>query len=110
MECSWHLCRNILIGRQTKFCSVNCKNKDAVTRKRRKNKAQLVEMFGGKCEKCGYDKSVAALHFHHKDDNKSFGIAEKGRTPNFQLLIDEARKCILICANCHAEDHYSSVV
>jgi hypothetical protein len=27
----------------------------------------------------------------------------KGRTISFERLLAEARKCVLLCANCHAE-------
>lgn len=106
MICNWHLCTKELVGRQRKFCSNGCKNKEAVTNKRRSNKLALVEMFGGKCMRCGYDKCPQALQFHHKDDNKSFGIAHGGSTRALDSLIEEASKCDLICANCHAEEHY----
>ena len=37
--------------------------------KERRNflKRRLVEHRGGKCEICGYDKSIRALEFHHID-------------------------------------------
>ena len=105
MKCDWHLCDNELTGRQTKFCSIACKNKHFVTKSRRESKKKLVELFGGKCVWCGYNKSVAALQFHHPDKNKEFGISEAGSSRAFDKRVAEARKCILICANCHAEHH-----
>lgn len=103
--CNWHLCTNILTGRQERFCSISCKNKFYVTKKRRQNKIALVEHFGGKCIRCGYNKCPQALQFHHLS-NKMFGIAQNGRTPSFEILVEEAMKCELICANCHAEEHW----
>lgn len=32
---------------------------------RRATKAKLVEGFGGKCNRCGYDKYAGAMDFHH---------------------------------------------
>ena len=82
-----------------------------VTRKRKKIKKQLVEYFGGKCKICSYDKCIGALDFHHKDPiNKSFGISCRGLTRSFQKALDEAKKCILICANCHREIEYNRSV
>jgi hypothetical protein len=44
------------------------------------------------------------LQFHHTDRKaKLFGVAMKGRTISFERLLAEARKCLLLCANCHAE-------
>jgi hypothetical protein len=55
--------------------------------------------------RCGYSKSVAALHFHHTDDNKEFGVAQ-GFSYSRAKMVKEAEKCELICANCHAEEHH----
>lgn len=72
---------------------------------RNKKKEELVEYKGGKCEICGYNKCITALHFHHKDPNeKDFSISRKSYS--FEKLKEEADKCILVCANCHAEIHY----
>lgn len=109
MICNAFNCLNEIsekrLTRKARFCTDACRNKTNVTIKRRRNKEKLVELFGGKCTRCGYNKCIGALQFHHKDDDKSFGIAEKGRTPSFDSLVEEAKKCILICANCHAELH-----
>jgi predicted transcriptional regulator len=77
---------------------------EAVARRRRKVKRILVDEAGGKCARCGYDRCQAALQFHHLDPaSKSFGIAGKGFTRSIDELRAEASKCILLCANCHAE-------
>jgi predicted Zn-ribbon and HTH transcriptional regulator len=34
---------------------------------RKERKQKLVEMFGGKCQTCGYNRSYKALDFHHVD-------------------------------------------
>ena len=104
MNCDWHKCNNKLKGRQKRFCSIKCKNKFYVTENRRKIKRKLVEHFGGKCIRCGYNKTYSALQFHHVGD-KGFGIAASGITRSFDTLIKEASRCELICANCHAEEH-----
>jgi hypothetical protein len=77
---------------------------EAVQRRRRKVKRILVEEAGGKCCLCGYDRSLAALEFHHLDPtSKSFGLAHRGITRSIEEVRREARKCILVCSNCHAE-------
>jgi len=62
-----------------------------------------VSLLGGKCMVCGYSKSLAALHFHHVRDKKFLISSSKTRAWN--LVLEELRKCILLCANCHAEVH-----
>lgn len=73
---------------------------------RRRTKARLVEMFGGRCVRCGYAAHVAALAFHHRDpDSKSFAISVDGVPRAWHRLVEEATKCDLLCANCHREVH-----
>ena len=53
---------------------------------------------------CGYDRSIAALQFHHLDRaTKQFTIGNLGITRSLERMRAEARKCVLLCANCHAE-------
>jgi transposase-like protein len=77
---------------------------EAVARRRRKVKAILVSEAGGRCCICGYDRSMRALHFHHIDPSqKRHEINAKGVALALDTLRAEARKCILLCSNCHAE-------
>ena len=74
---------------------------------RKAMKKEAVKRMGGKCERCGYDKCPAVLQFHHKDPNqKEFGLAQKGITHSWTEYWEEAQKCSLLCANCHAEEHF----
>jgi hypothetical protein len=71
---------------------------------RRRVKHRLVTEAGGRCARCGYDRCVAALHFHHLDPRqKSFALSRRGATRSFAEARAEAAKCVLLCANCHAE-------
>jgi hypothetical protein len=75
-----------------------------MTRYRQRNKEALVTEFGGACQACGYNKSMRALHFHHLDPSqKKFGLAAKRFSRTLEALREEAKKCVLLCANCHAE-------
>jgi len=77
---------------------------ERVARWRRQAKERLVAEFGGRCELCDYDACTGALQFHHVDPSvKDFGLAMRGRTRSMDKLRSEARKCVLVCANCHAE-------
>lgn len=71
---------------------------------RRKKKTLLVEMFGGKCLDCGYGAHWTALQFDHRDPaQKKFTISGgAGVAKAWNVLVEEARKCDLVCANCHA--------
>lgn len=84
---------------------------ESVVRRRRQIKQKLVEEAGGRCMLCGYSRSHAALVFHHIDPTrKSFGMAHGGCTRSLARAREEARKCLLLCANCHAEVEAGAVV
>lgn len=77
---------------------------DRVADRRRKVKRILIKEAGGRCSRCGYDRFVGALHFHHLDPaRKEFAVSGKGATFGIDVLRQEAAKCIVLCANCHAE-------
>ena len=72
-------------------------------------KHQLVLYKGGKCQECGYSKCEGALQFHHLDPNeKDFNLSNKYNNGCFDMdkLKLEVDKCVLLCANCHAEKHF----
>jgi len=76
---------------------------DSVMRRRRRVKQILVAEAGGCCRLCGYDRCTAALEFHHLDPSeKAFGLSQRGAR-SLEKLRAEARKCMLLCSNCHAE-------
>jgi transposase len=76
----------------------------AVHRRRREIKRVLVEEAGGACALCGYDRSLAGLHFHHVDRaDKAFALSRQGVTRSLTAARAEAAKCVLLCSNCHAE-------
>lgn len=64
---------------------------------------EALEYKGGKCEYCGYSKYKGALEFHHKDPTQKDpkGLRKYNRTK----LFAELDKCVLLCANCHREEH-----
>ncbi|MDQ3631890.1 MAG: hypothetical protein M3417_11615 [Actinomycetota bacterium] len=79
-------------------------NKARVTRHRRTVKEILVTEAGGACALCGYDRCRRALSFHHVDpEQKSFGLALGGVSRSLDKAREEAKKCVLLCANCHME-------
>jgi len=110
-------CSKKLTGKQTKFCSKKCKtkhfhksNKKLYSKYRNKrrtnNKNKLIKIFGGKCQKCGYNKNPSALAFHHMYD-KSFNLDITNLvSKSWASVLEEVKKCMLLCHNCHAEEHY----
>jgi hypothetical protein len=64
----------------------------------------LVEEAGGACKLCGYARCLSALEFHHlAPAEKQFSLSQHGVTRSIERAREEAQKCVLLCANCHAE-------
>ena len=74
--------------------------KTALTRKQ-----ALIDSKGGKCQQCGYAKCRRVLSFHHRDpSDKQFGMALNNMwSKPLEKLQNEAKKCDLLCLNCHME-------
>jgi len=72
-----------------------------------KRKMELILLKGGCCEVCGYKDNIAALEFHHEDPNEKEMKLDLRRLGNtkWEILLEEANKCILLCANHHREIH-----
>lgn len=83
----------------------NMTHAQAVTIKRRAIKKMLIEYKGGKCSRCGYDKCMRALEFHHLNPQEKDFHPSKNLSKSIKSLKDEVDKCILLCSNCHAEEH-----
>lgn len=74
---------------------------------KKKNKIKLVMLFGGKCNKCGYNKCVHSLVFHHKNPQEKKFTISGHHSRSLETLMEEAKKCELLCSNCHQELHHS---
>jgi hypothetical protein len=112
-------CQSNLSGNQSKWCSIKCKqstanhkhqNYQAQQKRGKDRKLELIKMKGGCCEICGYNKSLAALSFHHLDPStKSFQLDIRSLSNRrIDYILDEASKCQLLCCNCHMEVHHGS--
>lgn len=83
--------------RYSKHCG-KCGSKIRIRNERIK-KNVLIKQFGGKCQKCGYNKYIGCLEFHHffKEDKKSkYFLNEVQKYPE---------RYNLLCNRCHRETH-----
>lgn len=105
------------MGKQTKWCSNQCKNSSinsiyqnyqSQQKRGRERKIEIVNIKGGSCEICGYNKSLAALSFHHLDPStKKFQLDLRNLSNRkWNNILNELEKCQLLCMNCHAEVHH----
>jgi hypothetical protein len=104
------------MGKQIKWCSNECKQKSvnnkyqnykSQQKRGRERKIEIVNIKGGSCEICGYNKSLAALSFHHLDPStKKFGLDLRNLSNRkWDDILNELKKCQLLCMNCHIEIH-----
>jgi hypothetical protein len=90
-------------NRRNSWCK-NCVY--TLQRKRwRDRKRKAVELMGGKCQKCGYNKNLSCFDFHHLDPSQKEVGWNKMRQWKWDKTIEELKKCILLCRNCHGEIH-----
>lgn len=71
----------------------------------KERKAKAVEYKGGCCQHCGYDKSLYAMDFHHTDPKQKELGWNKMRLKSWDKVKEELDKCVLLCSNCHREEH-----
>lgn len=114
-------CNKEISGQKKMYCSNNCKQKHhyhrvkeqtntyhSQTMRSYKRKLQLVDLLGGCCKVCKYDKNLSALDFHHRSpDGKNSQLDMRVLSNrSMKFILEEVKKCDLLCANCHREHHY----
>lgn len=64
------------------------------------------------CSKCG-EKRWYVLDFHHIDESKKTMVISTyaiSGTTSFETkkrkILEELKNCIILCSNCHREEHY----
>jgi hypothetical protein len=88
---------------QCKKCQ-NPKTYPKVKEWRKNTKLKLIEGFGSVCSCCGLIDSPLVYDFHHLDPNeKDFSLSSKVKS--WDVIVNEANKCIMICSHCHRKIH-----
>lgn len=91
-------------GRQTTQCA-HCRNTESIQRQHKLRERALLYL-GNRCTKCGYHEYPCALDLHHVDAGQKDVAFRTWRTWSWERLEIELQKCILLCKNCHAVEHY----
>lgn len=92
--------------RANQWANVNrekIRKQDTVRRIRRKREA--VDLMGGRCVDCGLVFPLAVYDFHHLDPAKKEFNPCNMLTKNKERFMEELKKCVLLCANCHRIRH-----
>jgi ribosomal protein L30E len=105
---------------EVKKCIILCKNCHLEEHSVNNNisKIELLRIMGGInfCQRCGYESKdkVSSLQFHHRDPlTKLFAISDcysnNAKSISFNRewdeLVEELRKCVILCGNCHSFAH-----
>jgi predicted transcriptional regulator len=98
----------------TFYCSPKYRAKRLVQQRKRRNdaKAFIVDMLGGKCVHCGYNRCLSALESHHLDETKKARNVKKCSMAKYSMAFikREIKKCVLLCSNHHREVHAGLLV
>ena len=103
-------CRNCVNKRRNEW---NVKNrsynhqKTLLEKSKRRDYVNSIKSAG--CSKCGYNKCLMALTFHHMDKKTKIDTISNMicSLANMEVIKNEIKKCILLCQNCHHELHES---
>jgi len=76
---------------------------------KKNRKIKLIRIKGSKCQDCGLEysgKNGGLFQFHHIDPSeKLFGLALAKMNRSWEKILNEAKKCTLLCSNCHSLRH-----
>jgi hypothetical protein len=88
----------------TKYAGLSdVERKAAYDKARRENRLKwLADLKDRPCEDCGNKYPQKAMDWHHLDGN---GNRFNFRTAKKALVLEEIKKCVLLCAVCHRLRH-----
>lgn len=94
-------------GHKRSYCG-SCHNDYAVERTR-KQKLKIVDYMGGSCNLCGFNAWVSALEVHHLEPETKDPLFGSFTSWKWSRIIEELKRCVLLCSNCHAGVHTNNV-
>lgn len=69
-------------------------------------KRSVVNLLGGCCRVCGYNRCLSALELHHREPSEKDASWERVQKWSWPRVIREVEKCDLLCCRCHRELHH----
>lgn len=81
-----------------------CYNKNMETKrtlKERNRREKIIELLGGQCVKCQSTKRLEVAHINPED--KSFYVSGGALRKSWETILEELKKCHLICQECNKE-------
>ena len=86
-------------GLKCRSCQVNLR--------RFSRRTDIINYLGGACYNCGYNRCYGALDVHHLDPSKKEFNISGSHTRRWAIVEEELAKCVLLCSNCHKEEHHN---
>lgn len=106
IQCECQICERKYVLKRTSGHNKTICNSCRTALRRYKIKKELLEYKGCKCERCGYNKNIKNLEFHHLNPaEKDFDISTEGGIRSIEEFKKEVDKCILVCTICHRDIH-----
>ncbi len=111
--CRCYECREYVSKKQKRYYKDKNKRDDSNIRYRRKKQDIVREIIqdlkSEGCVTCG-EMDSRCLDMHHTNPSeKRFLVGLGAWSRNIDELIEESKKCIVLCANCHRKLHYPEV-
>ena len=75
-------------------------------KKRFNFKIKALDYRGNSCRSCGYNDDITALEFHHVDPSQKEILPSKLYSKPWDYAKQELDKCVVLCCNCHREEHF----
>jgi hypothetical protein len=97
-------CKECQRKRQVEYRTTAFAQQQKKNQRRKLKLSILAELGVTNCTRCAEDH-WACLEFHHVGDKK-FNISEFYHRMDRSSVLEEARKCIVLCANCHRKEHH----
>ena len=83
-------------GQKMKYAESSRKARNA-------RREKLKELKSGPCTDCGVSYPYYVMQFDHVGTDKVADVSKLISLKAWQTVLDEIKKCELVCANCHAE-------
>jgi hypothetical protein len=87
-----------------RFVCGRCHNASVVKQGSERRK-WIVDLLGGKCVVCGFDKYLCSLDVHHLDPGEKSKTFASMRYWSKDRITKELERCVLLCSNCHEAVH-----
>jgi hypothetical protein len=74
----------------------------------RERKQKAVKLMGNKCYDCGNSYPDCVYDFHHLDPNEKDLNPSAAIKRTEERMMEELKKCVMLCANCHRIRHFGN--